>query len=73
MFKAPRDVLQIKTLGQQLGLGAQLNEWFQDATSNRYGHSVIDLIPKTIDTLRYCTVQLHKNFNYQREQKKFGR
>ena len=55
MFKSPRDVLQINTLSQQLGLGSQLKEWYLDATSVPYGHLLIDLTPKTVDSLRYCT------------------
>ena len=55
LFKSPRDVLQINTLGTQLGLGSQLKEWYQDATSVPYGHLLIDLSPKTVDSLRYCT------------------
>ena len=55
MFKSPRDVLQINTFSQQLGLGSQLKEWYQDATSVPYGHLLIDLTPKTFDSLRYCT------------------
>ena len=54
-FKSPRVVLQINTLSQQLGLGSQLKEWYQDATSTTYGYLLIDLIPKTVDSLRYCT------------------
>ena len=55
LFKSPRDVLQINTLSQQLGLGSQLKEWYQDATSTPYGHLLIDLTPKTVDSPRYCT------------------
>ena len=55
LFKSPRDVLQINSLSQQLGLGSQLKEWYQDATSTPYGHLLIDLTPKTVDSLRYCT------------------
>ena len=55
LFKSPRDVLQINTLSQQLGLGSQLKEWYQDATSVPYGHLLIDLTPKTVDSLSYCT------------------
>ena len=54
LFKSPRDVLQINTLSQQQGLGSQLKEWYQDATSTPYGHLLIDLTPKTVDSLRYC-------------------
>ena len=52
LFKSPRDVLRINTLSQQLGLGSQLKEWYQDATSVPYGHLLIDLTPKTVDSLR---------------------
>ena len=55
LFKSPRDVLQINTLNQQLGLGSPLKEWYYDATSVYYGHLLIDLTPKTADSLRYCS------------------
>ena len=55
LFKSPRDVLQINTLSQQLGLGSQLKEWYQEATSVPYVHILIDLTPKTVDSLRYCS------------------
>ena len=55
LFKSPRDVLQINSVSQQLRLGSQLKEWYQDATSTPYGHLLIDLTSKTIDSLRYCT------------------
>ena len=32
-----------------------MKEWNQDATSTPYGHLLIDLTPKTVDLLRYCT------------------
>ena len=54
-FKSPRYVLQINTLSQQLCLGSQLKEWYQDATFVPYGHLLIDLTPKTIDSLKYCS------------------
>ena len=38
-----------------LSLGSQLKEWYQDATSTPYGHLLIDLTPKTVDLLSYCT------------------
>ena len=47
-FKSPRDVLQINTL-------SQLKDWYTTATSVPYGHLFIDLTPKTVDSLRYCT------------------
>ena len=48
LFKSPRDVLQINTLGTQLGLGSQLKEWYQDATSVLYGHLLIGLPQKQL-------------------------
>lgn len=55
LFKSPRDVMQIMRLGQQLGLGKLLNEWYKDATSKPYGHLLVDLSPQTVDQLRFCT------------------
>ena len=55
LFKSPRDDLQTNTLNQQLGLGSQLKDWYTTATSVPYGHLLIDLTPKTVDSLRYCT------------------
>ena len=58
MFKSPRDVLEINILSQQLGLlglGCQLKEWYQDATSVPYGYLFNDLTTKTVDSLRYCS------------------
>ena len=55
LFKSPRDVLQINTLSQQLGLGSELKDWYTKATSIPYGHLLIDLKPKTVDSLRFRT------------------
>lgn len=55
LFKSPRDVQQINVLGTQLGLGSQLKEWYKDATSFPFGHLLIDLSPRTVDELRFCT------------------
>ena len=56
LFKSPRDVLQINTLSQQLGLGSQLKEWYQEVTTSvPYGHWLIDLTPKTVDSHSYCS------------------
>ena len=54
-FKSPRDVLPINPLSQQLGLGSQLKEWYQDARSTPYGLLLIVSTPKTLDSLRFCT------------------
>ena len=57
LFKSPRDVLQINTLSQQLGLGHNRKSGFkkQHLLLMVYGHSLIVLTPKTIDSLRYWT------------------
>ena len=54
-FDSPRDVMQVTNLSTQLGLGSELVDWYQDATSVPFGHSLIDLSPRTGDRLRYCT------------------
>ena len=48
LFKSPRDVLQINTFSQQLGLGSQLKEWYHDATCIPFGHLLINLTPITV-------------------------
>ena len=55
LFKSPRDVMQVTTLRTPLGLGSELVDWYQDATSVPFGHLLIDLSPRTDDRLRYCT------------------
>ena len=55
VFKSSRDVMQVTTLGTQLGLGSELVDWYRDATSVPFGHLLIDMSPRTIDRLRYCT------------------
>ena len=55
LLKSPRDVMQVTTLGAQLGLGSELVDWYRDATSVPFGHFLIDLSPRTDDRLRYCT------------------
>ena len=55
LFKSPREVLQINTLSQQLGLRSKLKDWYTKATSIPYGNLLIDLTPKTVDSLRFCT------------------
>ena len=42
LFKSPRDVMQVTTLGAQLGLGSELVDWYRDATSVPFGHLLID-------------------------------
>ena len=55
LFKSPRYVMQVTTRGTQLGLGSELVDWYQDATSVPFGHLLIDLSPRTDDRLRFCT------------------
>ena len=55
LFKSPRDVMQITTLGAQLSLGSQLVDWYRDATSVPFGHLLIYLSPRTDYILRFCT------------------
>ena len=38
-----------------MGLGSQLKDWYTKATSIPYGHLLIDLTPKKVDSLRFCT------------------
>ena len=64
LFKSPRDVMQVTTLGAQLGLGSELVYWYRDATSVPLGHLLIDISPRTDDRLYYCTntVSVPSNF-----------
>ena len=55
LFKSPRDMIQVSTLSAQLGLGSELVDWYRDVTSVPYGLLSIDLSPRTVDRLRYCT------------------
>ena len=55
LSKSPRDVHQVATLNVQLRLGSALVDWYRDATSVPFGHSLIDLFPRTEDHSRYCT------------------
>ena len=50
LFKSPRDVMQVTTLGAELGLGSELADWYRDATFVPFVHLLIDLSPRTDDT-----------------------
>ena len=54
LFKSPGDVMQVTTVDAQLGLGSELFDWYRDATSDPFGHLLIDLSSQTDDRLRYC-------------------
>lgn len=55
LFRSPRDVHQIDYLGKQLDNSQFLRECYHLATSDSFGHLLIDLDPKTSDCLRYCS------------------
>ena len=55
LFMSPRDVMQVTTVSTQLGPGSELVDWYRDATSDPFGHLLIDLSPRTEDRLRCCT------------------
>ena len=55
LFKSPRDVMQVTTLTTQLGLGSELVDCYRNATSVPFGQLLIDMSPRTDDSLRYCT------------------
>ena len=47
--------MQVTTLSTQLGLGSELVDWYQDATSVPFGDLLVHSSPRTDDRLRYCT------------------
>lgn len=53
LFKSPRDVQQVRVLSRQLGLSNDLERWYKKATTKPYGHLMIDLSPRTVESLRY--------------------
>ena len=55
LFKTPRDVMQVTTLGAQLGLGSELVDWHRGATSVPFDHLLIGSSPRTDNRLHYCT------------------
>ena len=55
LFKSARDIQQVEFLGKQLSLDKLLKHCYQLATKELFGHSLIDLEPKTSDCLRYCS------------------
>ena len=46
--------MQVTTFGAELGLCSEPVDWYQDATSVPFGQLLIDLSPRTDDSLRYC-------------------
>ena len=55
VFKSPRDLQQIDHLGRQLKKVDFLRDCYTRATSEPYGHLLIDLDPKTSEALRFCS------------------
>ena len=55
MFKSPRDIQQISYIGKQLNNTNFLKDSFDLARKQPFGHLLIDLDPKTTDSLRYCS------------------
>ena len=47
--------MEVTTLSTQLGLGSELVDWYRDATCFPFDPLLIDLSPRTVDRLRYCT------------------
>ena len=61
LVKSPRDVIQVTTLGTQLGLGSELVDWYRDATSVPLviyrlicprGQTIDDVIAQTVGLFR---------------------
>ena len=55
LFKSARDIQQVEFLGKQLNLVKFLKHCYQLATKEPFEHLLIDLDPKTSDSLRYCS------------------
>ena len=55
LFKSPRDIQQISYIRKQLNNTKFLKDSYDLATKQPFGHLLIDLDPKTTDSLRYCS------------------
>ena len=55
LFKSPRDIQQIGLIGRQLNNTQFLEDSYELATKQPFGHLLIDLDPKTSNVLRYCS------------------
>ena len=55
LLKSPRDIQQISYIGKQLNDTKFLKDSYDLATKQPFGHLLIDLDPKTTDSLRYCS------------------
>ena len=55
LFKSPRDTQQIDVFGRQLNNTELIRDCYKKATSEPYGHFMIDFDPRTSDSLRFCS------------------
>ena len=55
LFKSPIGIQQIIYVGKQLKNTNFVKESYQLATKQPFGHLLIDLDPKTSDSLRFCS------------------
>ena len=55
LSKSPRDVQQVYYIGRQLHLAKFLRHSYQLSTKEAFGHFLIDLNPKTSESLRFCS------------------
>ena len=55
LFKSPRDLQQIDHFGRQLKKVQFLRDTYVKATSEPYGHLLVDLDPKTSECLRFSS------------------
>ena len=55
LFKSPRDVQQIDVFGRQLNNTEFIRDCYKKATSEPFGHFMIDFDPRTSDSSRYCS------------------
>ena len=55
LFKSHRDIQQISCIGKQLNNTNFLKDSYDLARKQPFGHLLIDLDPKTTDSLRYCS------------------
>ena len=70
LMKSPRIGKQLQLLGREIDSGNQafLQQCYKKATSNRFGHLLVDLSPGCNDALRFCsnitgnTVVGHQNY-----------
>ena len=61
LFKSPRDVMHVTTVGAQMGLGSEPVDWYRDATSVPFGLFLNELSAgQTIDYVIAQTVDLFR-------------